>query len=287
MSRTLYVTDLDGTLLGPDSQLSAESARMLNEAVSLGALVTVATARTPATVSNLLKDVDFRLPLIVMTGGALWNKSTGCYSDVQFFSPSQVEEIIKAYGSQAEGGAFLYTLPAGPNGKDIFEIYHIGPLNAVEKEFMQERIDSPFKRFYVPESGVSSLPESINDAVLFFGMQPVSVARSIYDRLGEIEDINPMIYHDWHGDEIAEIEAFPPTTTKAQAIRRLAGEVGADRVVVYGDNVNDLSMFRVADLGIAVENAVPEVKSAAGMVIGSNRDNAVARHILNDFRSSL
>ena len=45
---TLYVSDMDGTLLGSDSRLSAASALMLNRAIAGGVLVTVATARTPA-----------------------------------------------------------------------------------------------------------------------------------------------------------------------------------------------------------------------------------------------
>ena len=45
---TLYVSDLDGTLLGADSHLSVASCAMLNEAIAQGALFTVATARTPA-----------------------------------------------------------------------------------------------------------------------------------------------------------------------------------------------------------------------------------------------
>lgn len=280
MSRTLFVSDLDGTLLGPDSRLSQTTVALLNHAISEGKLISIATARTPATVGQLLKDVHLQIPAVVMTGGALWDKATGRYSDVQYFRPEQVREVSQAY-KDAGGGGFLFTLPPTPDGRDVFSIYHINALTDVEREFMEERLSSPFKQFIVPESGQSEIPEVIEDAVLFFGMQPQPTAETIYARLSEIPRINPMLYNDWHGDEIGEIEAFPESTTKANAIRRLARKVGADRIVVYGDNVNDLSMMAIADWSVAVANAVPRVKQAADEVIGSNAADAVARHILS------
>jgi hydroxymethylpyrimidine pyrophosphatase-like HAD family hydrolase len=50
---------------------------------------------------------------------------------------------------------------------------------------------------------------------------------------------------------------------------------------VYGDNLNDLPMMAVADLAVAVDNALPQVKEAAHITIVANSDDAVARHILN------
>lgn len=280
MNRTLFVSDLDGTLLGPDSHLSARTIEILNHAISRGALITAATARTPATLSYLLEEVDFKIPLVVMTGAALWDKNTRKYSDVQNFTPEKVREIIRAYQEPEGGGGFLYTLRPHPPGRDIMEIYHIGPLNNVEREFMLERLDSPYKRFYVPASGMSKIPDTITDAVLFFGMKQDVIANQIRERLEKIEGINPMFYHDWHAEDIAEVEAFPEGATKAKAILRLKERVGADRVVVFGDNFNDLSMMSIADHSVAVANALPEVKKAADEVIGSNKEDAVARYIL-------
>lgn len=280
MSRILFISDLDGTLLGPDSKLSQTTVSLLNHSISEGKLFSIATARTPATVSQLLKDVNLQLPAIVMTGGALWDKTTGQYSEVQYFEADQVREVSRVY-REAGGGCFLFTLPPKKDGRDIFEIYHINELTEVEREFMEERLTSPFKHFSVPPSGESDIPADIKDAVLFFGMRPQQNAEAIYSRLKGIPKINPMLYNDWHGDEIGEIEAFPESTTKAKAIKRLARKIGAEKIVVYGDNVNDLSMMGIADWSVAVANAVPRVKEAADEVIGSNAADAVARHILS------
>ena len=67
--------------------------------------------------------------------------------------------------------------------------------------------------------------------------------------------------------------------SKARAVQDLARQLGADRIVVFGDNLNDLSMMAVADEAVAVANAFPEVKAAADVVIGPNSADSVAKYI--------
>ena len=71
--KTLYITDLDGTLLDANSQVSAEAVEVLNPMLDDGLLFTVATARTPATVVPMLSRLHTRLPLIVLNGAATWD----------------------------------------------------------------------------------------------------------------------------------------------------------------------------------------------------------------------
>ena len=47
-------------------------------------------------------------------------------------------------------------------------------------------------------------------------------------------------------------------------------------MVVFGDSVNDIPMFKAADEAYAVANAIDELKAAATAVIGSNEEDAVA-----------
>ena len=51
---------------------------------------------------------------------------------------------------------------------------------------------------------------------------------------------------------------------------------GFEKLVVFGDSVNDLSMFRIADEAYAVAGSAEDVKAAASAVIGSNEEDAVA-----------
>lgn len=293
MGKTLFITDLDGTLLNSFHQISADSRTLLNHAIARGALFSVATARTPATVYKIMEGIDMRLPMVVMTGAALWDIHTGRYSEVQYFRPRQVDEVVRAY-REAGSGAFLYTLRKDrdeadadggiPGPKRDIQIYHFGKMTEMERAFMLERADNPYKFFHVDADGISELPDVVDNAVLFFGIRPDREGREAYGRLRRIRGVNPMYYHDWFGPDVAEAEAFPEGATKARAIKRLAHAAGADRIVVFGDNRNDLSMMAVADWSVAVGNALDEVKQAADEVIGSNEADAVPRKILEMLR---
>ena len=72
--------------------------------------------------------------------------------------------------------------------------------------------------------------------------------------------------------------------TKGDGIADLRRLTGADRIVCFGDNRNDLSMFEAADESYAVANAAPEVKERATAVIDSNADDGVARWLAANAR---
>lgn len=274
-SKTLFVSDLDGTLLGADALLSPATVTLLNEALARGALFSIATARTPSTVARIMKDLHTRLPYIVMTGSAMWDPATSCYSDIVTL-PAAVAERVVAVFRRHSLPVFIYTL-----GKDVIDIYHYGPLSDTERKFISERDDSPAKRFHIPPDGTSTLPHPLLDTVLFYAMQPSGQTEAAYRELCGIEGINPIYYHDIYGPDLGILEVFAADASKANALRRLKKLTGADRVVVFGDNINDLPMMRVADVAVAVDNAVEEVKQAATVVIGPNTEDSVPRYILD------
>lgn len=274
--KTLYVSDLDGTLLGPESKLSEESTKMLNESIASGKLFTVATARTPATVAPILHEVNLQIPAIVMTGAALWHARDNYYERVQYMTQEAASELVEIYRNAATP-TFMYTLR-----DNLIHIYHIGEMSEFERSFLAERSHTPFKCLETDMEGRCKLPEDMSEVVLFYGMQPNEIARRAYDKACLLPDVRPQYYHDIYGPEIGIVEAFSASATKAKAMRALAERLGAERIVAFGDNINDLPMMREADLAVAVENALPEVKEAADIVIGPNRDDSVAKFILTD-----
>lgn len=272
--RTLFVSDLDGTLLGPDRKVSAESVRLLNESIADGALFSVATARTPATVGPLLKDVRCRLPLIVMTGAAIWDRTENRYVHASFHNEDAAKRLVSLYRKH-NLNTFVYIL-----GEDnIIHIYHLGEMSPLERVFMEERLATPYKKFHVDEKGSSELPDRLDRVLLFYSMRPTEEVKRVYDEIKDSDDLRAVFYHDMYGEEIALMEVFGPEASKANAVRILSEMVGADRIVAYGDNLNDLPILEVADDAVAVENGVDEVKNVAGRIIGSNDADSVAKDI--------
>lgn len=90
-------------------------------------------------------------------------------------------------------------------------------------------------------------------------------------------------FTDIFSDNTGILELFAPDVSKASAVLSLKAQTGAEHLVVYGDNLNDLPMMAVADESVAVANALPEVKAAATRVIDANTDDAVALDILSRY----
>lgn len=78
------------------------------------------------------------------------------------------------------------------------------------------------------------------------------------------------------------LEICPLNATKAKAILKFKEKMGCDRIVVFGDSVNDISMFEIADEAYAVENAIDELKEKATSVIDGNDEDGVAKFYRND-----
>lgn len=72
-------------------------------------------------------------------------------------------------------------------------------------------------------------------------------------------------------------EIMPRKATKAEAIKSLKALWNCDRIVSFGDAINDIPMFELSDECYAVENAVPELKEAATGIIDSNDQDGVAK----------
>ncbi|MDE7116639.1 MAG: Cof-type HAD-IIB family hydrolase, partial [Muribaculaceae bacterium] len=257
--------------------LSQKTTGLLNRSIAEGKLFTVATARTPATVAGIIKDVEMNLPAIVFTGAAIWNPASGKYSDIRYMNPDTAVRLAETYRKE-KFPIFHFTLE-----NDVINIYHIGgKLNELERQFMEERLHSPYKRFHISPTGEDIIPPDISKTIIFYGMQPTHLAEAIHERVSGLPGCRHQCYHDIYGQEIALVDAFAPDATKANAVLRMKEKTGADRVVAFGDNLNDIPMLQAADVAVAVENALPEVKEIADIVIGPNTDDAVAEFISGD-----
>lgn len=273
--KTLFVSDLDGTLLQPDATLSRTTVSLLNKSVAEGKLFSIATARTPATVVPILKDVDLRLPAIVITGAAMFDIKTGHYSHIERMQEEVSRRLVDMYRS-SHTSTYMFTL----GNDDLINIYHLcGPLTPTQRLFYEQRINSPYKKFHLSDDGSDTLPPKFDDTILFYTMLPDAKAFAAYQQIKDLPGVKAQYYHDIYGEETGILEAFAAGATKANAVRRLAEQTGADRIVCFGDNINDLPMMQVADVAVAVENALPEVKEAADIIIGPNTSDSVARFI--------
>ncbi|MBP5560419.1 MAG: Cof-type HAD-IIB family hydrolase [Muribaculaceae bacterium] len=270
--KTLYVSDLDGTLLGSDSRLSRTTVALLNRAIAQGALFTVATARTPATAVPLMAEVATNLPLIVLSGAAMWDNARHGYTHTQALSPSTVSRITDIFAAHRLN-PFIYR-----HCGDLLHVTHRGTLSDVEREFVRQRQDTPFKVFHLGDDPIGDEGE----ALLVFAMNDYERLKPAHEEIAANTDCHTALYLDNVDPDLGLLEVYAPGTTKAAAIARLAAQLGVERTVVFGDNLNDIPMMRAATVGVAVENAFPPVKEVADVIIGTNDSDAVARYIASE-----
>ena len=278
--KTLYVSDLDGTLLDDNSRLSAGTVVTLNRVIGeLGGLFTIATARTPATVVPLMQEVNATLPFIVIGGSAMWNPVTGSYENTRGIDDTTVNAVADVF-YRHKSHPFIYRR----HGDSMLHAHHYGPMSAQEERFVMARQHLPLKRFFLDDSGYR---HSDDEALLIFAMNKYAVLKDIADDLkATVATCSVMLYHDIFDESEGYLEIFTAGTSKAGAIRQLARQVGAGRVVVFGDNRNDIAMMRAADHSVAVGNAFAEVRDAASQVIGPNTADSVARWIEKNLKAN-
>ena len=109
MKSTLYVTDLDGTLLTPEESLSPFTVRVINRLVEQGVSVTYATARSLHSSSKVTQGLTKRLPVTIYNGAFVRRADTGENLIAQTFSPAQRKRVEQAL-TQAGLSPLVYTL---------------------------------------------------------------------------------------------------------------------------------------------------------------------------------
>ncbi len=272
--KQLFVTDMDGTLLNRSGKISSQSAEIISRLSREGALITVATARTPATVEPLMADTFTLPPAIVMTGAALWDRRSRSFIHPRFIDPQTAAVIIDRCCS-AGIRPFSYTI--GSSG--IIHTYFHGQPTRREQKFIEERSHLQLKKIHVISRPATDIPPVYPDTLLIFGLGPLSAIYPLADDLRATGLCSVSAYPDIFNHQLAYIEIFAPGVDKASAVSRLKKHIGADRLTVFGDNLNDLPMMAVADTSVAVANALPEVKAAADIIIDPNDTDAVARYL--------
>ena len=127
------MSDMDGTLLGADSRVSARSVEIINELIdNAGLMFTVATSRSAATVVPLMADVHCRLPFITLSGAALWNPLTSRLEQVEEISPDRVDAVMRVM--QRNGiSPFVYR----NHDNTMIYTHHSGELSPAEQKFVE------------------------------------------------------------------------------------------------------------------------------------------------------
>lgn len=277
MSARLYVSDLDGTLLRSDAMLSVTSRDGLNELLDGGLAFTVATARGAAAVRVLLAGVRLTLPVIELNGAFISDLSSGHHLSHRTLAADAADAAMKLLLNAA-----LEPILTSWDGTTDHVYYRaaakVNPGNAwyiAEKRAMAD----PRLRRREDLTKVTGA-EQVATATVF---APTARAAELADELRVLLGDSALVTSTPNNyvPGYSEVQVGHPEADKDNAVSRLQANLGlADHpLTVFGDHINDLPMFDVADCAVATANAEPEVLARADRVIEANDSDGVVRFL--------
>lgn len=262
IEKTLFVSDLDGTLLRNDGTLSDETTREINRMTASGLKFALATARSYHTTMKVASGIAGNIPLILHNGTFIREPVNGEYvvknllSDIPYIRRVTEENGLMPFVYSIDGGRQRFS--------------YVPSLLSPEAAAYQET------RRNDPRDNPVDDPAKIWDGEIFY--VTVIDKKERLDAAYECfrEKYGCLFGRDYYsGDYWLEILA--PEASKAHAMLQLRDMLGCTRVVAFGDAHNDAAMFDAADEAYAVANAINKIKEKATAVIGSNEDGGVVR----------
>lgn len=261
----LIALDMDGTLLNEDKTISLENFTAIQNAKAKGVKVVLATGRPVMGIQrylnylNLMEEGDYAISfngaLVQSTkSGEILGEILMKHSDLKYLG-----DLSKELGLNIH--ALTQTSCITPKLNKYSELEatmnHI-PLEIIDFEDISKDtiivkimfIDEP----EVLEAAISKIPKEV--------YEKFSVLRSA-----------PYF-----------LEFLNKRVNKGSGIELLAEKLGImpKEIICVGDAGNDIHMIKYAGLGVAMDNAVPEVKEIADFITKSNCNNGVA-HVINKF----
>jgi hydroxymethylpyrimidine pyrophosphatase-like HAD family hydrolase len=253
----LLAVDLDGTLLDSQHKLPAENRAALHRAHQAGLRVVLCTGRSFPETRPVIAEIGLDLDATVTVFGAVLTDVRTGRTLERVHIPLAVAYEFTDWLVQ-RGFAVLWLTDADECGFDGYVI------------------DGP-RRHPAVDRWVQQSPCQVRCVDNLSGDVFPPVRISIIDEAATLAQVSAALSRDFAGRltynllrapayDLNILEAFAPRVNKWYGIQRLCRRWGIPpaRTAAIGDDINDLDMVRCAGLGIAMANAHPAVKAAAG-----------------------
>lgn len=267
--KTLFVSDLDGTLLTAKETVSEYSLRLLNELIDEdGVLFTYATARSLNSAAKAVWGLRQNLPVILYNGAIVmepWNGNKLYNSHFTGTVRADIRRILHEY--------------------DVWPLVYSFLGNKERVSWLRGRETEGMKRYLSRRAGDPRLnpvdsPDELKDDEIFYytyidAKERTDVLHAVFEKDARFR----CIYQQETYQSDYWLEIMPAGTSKGAAATVLKERLGAEKLVAFGDALNDRELFRAADEAYAVENADEELKKAATAVIGYSEEDSVSKFI--------
>jgi Cof subfamily protein (haloacid dehalogenase superfamily) len=267
MDKTLYISDLDGTLLNSRGEISDYTRNILNKFAESGGNFSIASARTAHSTGKIFENINLKLPTVQMNGVFLYDWTAKKYLQIQYLGQDEVWKILNILENYPNT-PLIYTIEN--NCQTTFYTH-------ICNEFQQEFYDTRQKK-YGQKIPKAENPGELENVIYFTFVNTRENLLPLSRKIAELKGISSVFYEDigtTNGSHLLEV--FSETASKSNGVLRLKKLFSFEKIVCFGDNYNDMSLFDVCDEFYAVSNAVDEIKSKSTKIIKSNTEDGVAR----------
>ncbi len=266
----LYVSDLDGTLLNSEQRISSVSIKIINDLIEKGMKFSIATARSFTSAQKIIKPLNLKLPMVLHNG-------------VFVFDPVERKNILSNYmdnDSACEIAKLFMEMGISPivytrDENEESKVYYKGIFNDGEEHYIKDRLASNDRRFTQTDDLLSCFSKNVI-TILAIGKKEELVPA--YKYVTGKYDFTCHYTVDIYSKAVW-LELTHKNANKRDAIKYLKDFMGFEKLVCFGDNLNDIPMFEIADEKYAVENAHELLKKNATGIIGCNDDDGVAKYL--------
>lgn len=277
LGKSLIISDLDGTLLNSDGKLSEYTVETLNRLMSCGVYFTFATARTIYSAKPITEGLNINVPCILNNGASVYDMKTGKYIKNAYISQEVSRKIISAF--RANGvNCFMF--------RCVDNVLSTG-YDKVTDELMQSYVEERKNKFLQPFFECEDLLNEISGNEIYINSTgSYDSLLPVKNAVAEIDGADFAFYKDTYTDKWF-LETFSSNASKANGLKFLRKNYGFEYITSFGDNLNDISMFKEADCKIAVGNAHDDVKSIADLIVDTNDNNGVAKWVAENYKRKI
>lgn len=261
--KTLYVSDLDGTLLRNNEKTSAFTNKVINDLTERGMFFSYATARSLITAQKATAGILAKIPLIVYNGAFVMDNATKDILIANYFDHSANELLDDLFQNEVYPIVYAYI-----DGKEKFSF-----VPALCTTGMQKFLNS--RKGDIRTNAVDAVTD-LKAGSLFY-ITCIDAPHKLQPLYEKYKSRFHCVYQtDIYTNE-QWLEIMPLNASKANAARQLKALLGCEKIVAFGDGKNDMDLFELADESYAVENAHEDLKKYATAIILSNEKDGVAR----------
>jgi len=266
----LLAIDIDGTLVNSQNELTEPTRAALLRAKQAGVEIVLATGRRYSRTLPLVEPLELNVPLITASGALIKRAEDHTTLFRAQFAHGALERCLKLV-AEAGFDAVLYA----DTYAEGFDYYCARTTS--------DRVE--LKDFFAKNIGCERIAADLMSAP-----PPGIFAGFAMGNRAEMVELEAHLKRHLPDDLYVHVlrsprytgfmcEIAPAGVSKWTGVRHLAEQwgIGPEEICAVGDDVNDIPMIEAAGLGVAMDNALPEVKAAANRIAPSHDEDGLVR----------